>query len=63
MTKLFGKLSESENEMIRLADREVKSKKKEKGKEEKRDLYLKASSSKASQSKEESDKFDVEVPK
>lgn len=42
--KLFGKLVEHENELKRLTDSEVKSKKKEKGKEEKHDIYLKASS-------------------
>lgn len=35
ITKLFGKLVEHENELKRLADSEVKSKKKEKVKEEK----------------------------
>lgn len=52
ITKLFGKLSEHESEMEWLTDNEVKSKKKEKGNEEKMDLSLKASSSKVNKSKE-----------
>ena len=52
ITKLLGKLPEHENELKQLADREVKSKKKEKGKEEKQDLSLKASSSRVKKSKE-----------
>lgn len=44
-------------------DSEVKSKKKQKGKEEKRDLSLKALSSKVNKSKEESHDTDEEVSK
>lgn len=58
ITKLFGKLAEHESGLKWLTDREVKSKKKEKGKEEKIDLLLNASSSKAKNSKEESDNSD-----
>lgn len=45
ITKLFGKLFEHQSELKRLTDSEVKSKKKENGKEENMDLYLKAMSS------------------
>lgn len=57
---MFGKLAKHENEMKRLIDREVKSKKKEKFKEEKQNIYLKATSSKGNKSKEESNNSEEE---
>ncbi|XP_050874924.1 uncharacterized protein LOC127078519 [Lathyrus oleraceus] len=56
-------LVEHENELKLLANSKVNSKKNEKGKEEKRDLSLKASSSKVNKSKEESDDSDEEASK
>lgn len=58
ITKLFGKLVEHENKLKRLADIEVKSKKKEKGKEEKQNISLKYSTSKVKTLNEESDNSD-----
>lgn len=60
---MFGKITKHENELKRLANSKVNSKKKDKGKEEKYDLSFKASSSKTKNSKEESDNYDEESSK